>query len=236
MLRLRDVSGIERELIDLAARHDKLNADVETMKALLESLPAPVWARDSQGHLIFANSAYARAVEAVDAADAVARELELLDRAARDELTRARGRRGFRQTAAGDRCRRTPHLRRDRRTERSESVQGSAGMAIDRTEAEAMRSELKHMIEAHRRVLDQLATGVAIFNADRKLIFYNTAFRSLFDLDAGMLDQTPTDTAVLDTLRSRPQAAGGAGFPAMEAAALRSLSRGRTEGTHVASA
>ena len=75
-------------------------------------------------------------------------------------------------------------------------------MAIDRTEAENMRADLKRMIEAHRRVLDQLATGVAIFNADRKLIFYNTGFRSLFDLDTGLLDQTPTDTAVLDTLRT----------------------------------
>ena len=65
-----------------------------------------------------------------------------------------------------------------------------------------MRAELARMIEAHRRVLDQLATGVAIFNVDRKLIFYNTAFRSLFELDAGLLDQTPTDSAVLDTLRA----------------------------------
>ncbi|MEP7031728.1 MAG: PAS-domain containing protein, partial [Pseudolabrys sp.] len=79
---------------------------------------------------------------------------------------------------------------------------GSAGMAIDGTEVETMRAELARMIEAHRRVLDQLATGVAIFNADRKLIFYNTAFRSLFELDTGFLDQTPTDTAVLDTLRT----------------------------------
>lgn len=79
---------------------------------------------------------------------------------------------------------------------------GSAGMAIDRTEAEAMRGELARMIEAHRRVLDQLATGVAIFNVDRKLTFYNTAFRALFELNAGFLDQTPTDSAVLDTLRA----------------------------------
>ncbi len=77
VLRLRDVSGIERDLLDLTTRHERLNADVETMKALLESLPAPVWARDAAGHPIFANSAYARAVEAVDAGDAVARELEL---------------------------------------------------------------------------------------------------------------------------------------------------------------
>jgi PAS domain-containing protein len=75
-------------------------------------------------------------------------------------------------------------------------------MAIDRTEVETMRAELARMIEAHRRVLDQLATGVAIFNVDRKLIFYNTAFRSLFDLDAGLLDQTPTDASLLDTLRT----------------------------------
>ena len=79
---------------------------------------------------------------------------------------------------------------------------GSAGMAIDATEVEAMRADLARMIEAHRRVLDQLATGVAIFNVDRKLIFYNAAFRSLFELDAGLLDQTPTDSAVLDTLRA----------------------------------
>jgi signal transduction histidine kinase len=59
------------------------------------------------------------------------------------------------------------------------------------------------MAEAHRRVLDQLATGVAVFNIDRKLTFYNAAFRSLFELDAGFLDQTPTDAAVLDILRDK---------------------------------
>ena len=199
VLRLRDVGGIERDLIDLAARHDKLNADVETMKALLESLPAPVWARDADNRLIFANSAYARAVEAADPADAVTRELELLDRAGRVEMSEAR--------AAGlTFSKRLPAIvageRRIFDVIDAPSGAGSAGIAIDRTEAETMRADLKRMIEAHRRVLDQLATGVAIFNADRKLIFYNTGFRSLFDLDTGLLDQTPTDTAVLDTLRS----------------------------------
>jgi signal transduction histidine kinase len=199
VLRLRDVSGIEHELIDLATRHDKLMSDVETMKALLDSLPAPVWARDERGRLIFVNSAYARAVEAGDSTDAVARELELLDRAARAELACAHvtgeafaGR--LPAIAAGE--------RRIFDVVDAPSGAGSAGMAIDRTEVETMRAELARMIEAHRRVLDQLATGVAIFNVDRKLIFYNTAFRSLFDLDSGLLDQTPTDASLLDTLRT----------------------------------
>jgi PAS domain-containing protein len=200
VLRLRDVSGIERELIDLASRHDGLLGDVETMKGLLDSLPAPVWARGADGHLIFVNAAYARAVEAEDADGAVTREVELLDRNGREELARARAEG---KAYAG----RLPAIAAGQRrffdVVDAPSGTGSAGMAIDRTEVETMRTELARMVEAHRRVLDQLATGVAIFNVDRKLTFYNTAFRSLFELDPAMLDQMPTDSAVLDTLRAK---------------------------------
>ncbi len=199
VLRLRDVGGIERELIDLAARHDTLLAEVDTMRALVDSLPVPVWARDDTHRLIFVNAAYARAVEAADPADAVARGLELLDHAGREEVARA--------LAAGTRY--AGHLPAIVAGERrifdvldAPSAGGRAGIAIDRTEVEAMRAGLARLIEAHRRVLDQLATGVAIFAADGKLTFYNAAFRSLFDLDAGFLDQTPTDGAVLDRLRA----------------------------------
>ena len=200
VLRLRDVSGIEQELLDLAARHDQLLSDIETMRALLDSLPAPVWARDSAGELVFVNSAYADAVDAAVHAEAVARRLELLDQSARAELgrTRAAG-----ETYTG----RLPAIaaggRRIFEVVDVPSAAGSSGIAIDRTEVETMRAELTRMVEAHRRVLDQLATGVAVFNVDRKLTFYNAAFRVLFELDAGCLDQTPSDAAVLDTLRSK---------------------------------
>ena len=200
VLRLRDVSGIEQELLDLAARHDQLLSDIETMRALLDSLPAPVWARDSAGELVFVNSAYADAVDAGDPTEAVARRLELLDQSARAELgrTRAAG-----ETYTG----RLPAVaaggRRIFEVVDVPSAAGSSGIAIDRTEVETMRAELTRMVEAHRRVLDQLATGVAVFNVDRKLTFYNAAFRVLFELDAGFLDQTPSDAAVLDTLRSK---------------------------------
>ena len=79
---------------------------------------------------------------------------------------------------------------------------GSAGIAIDATEVQIMRAEMASMIDAHRRTLDQLATGVAIFAANQKLTFYNAAYRSLWDLDAGFLDQAPTNSALLDRLRA----------------------------------
>ena len=200
VLRLRDVGGMEGELIDLAARHDKMQSDIAIMKGLLDSLPAPVWARDENGRLIFVNAAYARAVDAEDSIDAVTRELELLDRNARENLARA-------HATAKPFAGRLPAIAAGERrffdVVDAPSGSGRAGMAIDATEVEKMRVDLARMVEAHRRVLDHLATGVAIYNADRKLIFYNSAFRSLFELDAGLLDQTPTDAAVLDTLRAR---------------------------------
>jgi signal transduction histidine kinase len=58
------------------------------------------------------------------------------------------------------------------------------------------------MVDAHRRTLDQLATGVAIFGSNQRLSFYNAAYRSLWDLDVEFLDRGPTDSAVLDRLRA----------------------------------
>jgi signal transduction histidine kinase/HAMP domain-containing protein len=146
------------------------------------------------------NSAYARAVEAENSADAVARQLELLDQTARAEMARTR-------SAAGAYAGRLPAIvaggRRMFEVIDTPGTTGSSGIAIDRTEVESMRAELARMVDAHRRVLDQLATGVAVFDAGRKLTFYNSAFRSLFELNAGFLDQTPTDAAVLDTLRGK---------------------------------
>ncbi|MBO0759501.1 MAG: two-component sensor histidine kinase, partial [Bradyrhizobiaceae bacterium] len=90
MLRLRDMSGVERELAEITARHQRLQSDVDALRILIEALPAPIWTRDASGRLIFANAAYARAVDAANGADAVVRGIDLLDRGAREELNRSR--------------------------------------------------------------------------------------------------------------------------------------------------
>ena len=198
VLRLRDASGLKRELAELNARHEKLVNDTDCIRTLIDALPSPVWARDIGGALTFVNPAYARAVDAKDVLDATARSIELLTRVSRDDASRAR--------AAGKAyLARTPAIVAGSR--RSFDVfdvptrTGSAGIGIDATEAEAMRSELNRLNDAHRRTLDQIATGVAIFTADARLTFYNAAYRSLWELDPGFLDQNPTDSAVLDQLR-----------------------------------
>jgi signal transduction histidine kinase len=198
ILRLKDVSGIKREFAELAVRFQRQLDDANAMRTLIEALPSPVWARDEAGKLITVNPAYARAVDAKDPGEAVERGIELFDRTARTDLFRAHE---TEQPFAS----RLPAIVGGGRVIYDvltvPTRRGSAGLGIDATEADILRAELGRMVDAHRRTLDYLTTGVAIFGADHRLAFYNTAFRLLWDLDTGFLDQGPSDSSVLDRLR-----------------------------------
>ncbi len=200
VLRLKDASGIKRELVELVARYERLSTEVASLRALVETLPSPVWARDATG-------------------PADLRQRRLCAR--RRSQERSRRRRAPLRTARQRRARKhragrapatacmpagsapSPPARGGRSTcwmFRTET--GSAGIGIDATEAETMRGALARLADAHRRTLDQLSTGVAMFDADHRLTFYNAAYRALWDLDAGFLDQGPTDSAVIEILRA----------------------------------
>src|SRR3984893_16798861 len=199
IVRLRELSGIKYELAELTQRHRKQIEDAAAMRALIEAIPAPVWHRDSSGKLVSANQAYARAVEARTVEETVEQGIELFDHAARSELRNAH------DSAQPYSGRLAAVVAGERRTLDVISVPvggGSAGIAIDTTEVEVMRAELRRIVDAHRRTLDQLATGVAIFGSNQRLSFCNAAYRSLWDLDVEFLDGGPTDSAVLDRLRA----------------------------------
>ncbi len=233
VLRLRELTGARLDHATLAESFGRLEAEVQEMRALLSAVPAPIWIRDSKGRLVFANRAYALAVEARDADDAIARGLELLDRGAREEALRARAEgRTF--------AKRLPAVvagqRRMLDVVEVSGTRGAAGVGIDATEAETIRAELTRVVAAHRRTLDQLATAVAIFGADERLVFYNTAYRALFQLDPAFLDERPTDSTILDRLQDRAPAAGAGRLPRLEDAVAGSLSGRRTQGAPLVSA
>jgi signal transduction histidine kinase len=199
VLRIRDLTGTKGELARLTAEHQQVLRDIDTVAGLLEAVPSPVWSRDASGALTWVNPAYARAVEARDSSDVIARQLEILDSAARQEATQTRA-------AGASYEARLPVIvagtRRILQVIDRPAPGGSAGIGIDVTEAEGMRAELARMTQAHRRTLDQLATGVAIFDADKRLAFHNTAYQALWGLDPAFLDSNPADSAVLDQLRA----------------------------------
>jgi len=198
VVRIRDLSGVRRELAESVAREKRLMAETATLRAFAGAMPCPLWVRRDDGALEFANEAYAKAADAASPGEAVAQNCELLDTASRADMVRALAEQG-RFTA------RLPVVSHGER--RMFDVvalgfsHGSAGFAIDASEAVGLRAALERMAEAHRRTLDQLSCAVAVFDGERRLAFYNDAYRRLWDLERGVLDARPYDSDLLDRLR-----------------------------------
>jgi signal transduction histidine kinase len=198
VLRLKDAGGIKRELVELLERYENLAAEALALRAVVETLPSPVWTRNGAGRLTFVNAAYARAVEAKSATEVIDRRLELLDQGARESIAQAHlaG-----QVYSGRLRAAIGGAQRTLEVLEFETDAGSAGIGVDATEVETMRSALTRLADAHRRTLDQLPTGVAMFDVSHRLTFYNEAYRTLWNLDTAFLDQRPTDSAVIELLR-----------------------------------
>ena len=97
-----------------------------------------------------------------------------------------------------------------------------------------LSAALVRMAEAHRRTLDQLSSGVAVFDGQRRLAFYNDSYRRLWDLDRAFLDAHPDDSSVLDRLRAARKLPEQPDFRAWKAKlheAYRAVEPPRTPGT-----
>jgi signal transduction histidine kinase len=199
IVRIRELSGLRRELAEMTLRHNGLLEETEMLRGFAAAAPYPIWAKRGGNGLSFANAAYARATEASGPTDAVSRNLELLDSDDRNDMARALN---DNQPFAA----RVPVvISGERRIYDVHALNvpgGSAGMAVDASEAAALSAALVRMAEAHRRTLDQLSSGVAVFDAQRRLAFYNDSYRRLWDLDRTFLDSNPDDSSVLDKLRA----------------------------------
>ncbi len=199
IVRIRELGGVRRELAESNLRYKTLQEESELLRDFAAAVPWPIWAKSAQGQLRYANAAYVKATEATDVADAIHRNLELLESDQRDDVNRSlSGNSAF--TA------RLPIVvggeRRVYDVHALALHAGSAGIAIDASEASGLRAALVRMAEAHRRTLDQLSSGVAVFDGQRRLAFYNDSYRRLWDLDRTFLDGSPDDSSVLDRLRA----------------------------------
>ena len=199
IVRIRELGGLRRELAETHLRHKALLEETEMLRGFAAAAPWPIWTKRANGGLAYANAAYARATEATSIADAMTRDLELLDSAGRSEMDRTLN------DAASFTARLPIVVGGERRFYDVHALNvegGRAGIAIDASEAEALRDALVRMAEAHRRTLDQLSSGVAVFDGQRRLAFYNDSYRRLWDLDRTFLDNNPDDSSVLDRLRA----------------------------------
>jgi len=199
VLRLKDIDNERSGLLQAQTDLKHVQGDLDAVIGLLESIAHPVWFRDADDNLIWTNQFFLDAVEAKNLVEVRERSLELLDRSAREEsLRRRKANMPYEARVAAV----VAGKRRILDVVEQLTTGGSAGIAIDVTDLESTRSDLKHQTEAHGRTLDQLPTAVAIFDTTQKLVFYNSAYRKLWNLPNNLLDSMPGDGEILERLRS----------------------------------
>ncbi len=214
-----DATDSEAEIARLGAETARLGEAYESLTGLIEAAPMPMWYRATDLRLAMVNTAYVDAVEGRDAADVVARGLELVE---------GSGRGGPLAGAAVAREQGRPHqqvlpatINGARRSLQIYDVPlpsgGVAGFAIDIEELEQARSGAKRFAEAQRAMLDRLSAGVAQFGGDRSLVFCNQPFRRMFAMRSEWLADRPEFDRVLERMREANRLPEVRDFPSWKA-------------------
>lgn len=213
----QDITDSDGALAQAKAGHDSL-------AAILDSLPLPVWRRDADLKLIYCNAAYARAVDAAPP-EVLSQAIELLGKT-KSEAAQALARRALEKQAAAADFHHVVVEGARRMLEIGETPLGDgtlAGHAVDRTDAEDLARELKRHVGAHDDVLENLGSAIAIFGKDFRLRFFNTAYARLWRLEESFLSTEPSLDDILETLREQRRLPEQPNFPEYKRNYIRNL-------------
>jgi len=193
------LNNLRAELAELKIERDRLMTSISAFQTMLDAIDMPAWQRDTAGRLTWVNHAYGDAVEAQSPQQAVNEGREILTTVARERIrATAMPESPFHDTIS-------TVVRGNRTFFDVVDVKvpsGSAGIAVDVSDVEAVRAELERTLKSHAETLDHLATPVAIFDGDRRLQFYNQAFVALWELDIAFLESKPDNSELLERLRA----------------------------------
>ncbi|MCB1491626.1 MAG: PAS-domain containing protein [Rhodobiaceae bacterium] len=198
ILRLRHAYGQRAVQGAIESERDRLRREIDAMRDLIRQVKTAAWVRDNTGAVVWANEAYAALSrrffngESSEGRDLM-RVAAMSGPAPQSVLAR------FPQGVATAEL----SLKIDDRIEVFDLVEyafegGAFGVAEKRTGRE---TEKASRTPASFRTFNQLGTGIALFNADHRLIFANDAFRSLFEIEERWTMPGVDHGQILDSLR-----------------------------------
>jgi PAS domain-containing protein len=178
--------------------HPEISTSDIDHRTILAALPIPVWLRDKNLRLCWANDAFVEAVGASSVEHAAALGTPL-DRSERELALAARD---AAKPVTAKRYAVVQGIRRALSLSSLPLPEGSTiGTAIDLTEATEERGRLHPDADGYVHALNQLSLAIAIFGPDRRLVFCNREYARLWNLEKDWLATHPTEGEILDRLR-----------------------------------
>lgn len=207
VVRLRDLSRLQRDFADALHLCANLEAESDHLKQLLNAVEFPVWTADQVGLVSWSNDAFKqRGVKS--AADGIVSARSVVgskDQWGKIDGIHADGARladslsvDAGQARDGDRL---VHLRS---TTKAGTVV-TAGYAMPLSDQTRFEQALQNVHAIQGRMLNALNTAVCVFNAERHVAFYNAAFAELFGFQRRVLDEHPHESTVLTYIKSTRQ-------------------------------
>lgn len=199
LVRFANISAERAMQHKTAAMHGEMMARHRLLERLLDATPYPMWLRNPDGRIIWANNAYLQAIGHESLDNVHAKSAELFGSQALGDMRDAIAAHGqfagqlptvvngdrvlFDTVAVGDDA-------------------GTAAIAQDTTEVDNARRELSKTIRSHEETLDGLNTAVAMFDEHKRLKFFNQSLREFWDLPPAFLETAPDMTMFLNQLRT----------------------------------
>ncbi len=185
---LHDVTFLESEKSALRLECKMLTTSLGFYKSAFDHLPWPVWIRRDH-ELLYCNPVCAQVLgtetfeESNIRASTIDRELL---KSAQPKVV----------ISQGERC-----LYHFQEKEFSKDIK--MGYGEDLTKVHAQEKKLQNHLASYREVLEGLSAGVAIYDNDQNMRYFNHAYARMFDFDENWLHKNPHLGEVMDDLRSR---------------------------------
>lgn len=209
ILWLQDITPLALETDDLKGDLQSAQGQSEKLQQALDAFPMPVWFSDALNDVAWVNAAYARTLGKTPAEVTEAQMFLPITMQGTGEDPTAK----LRSLSRAARSTRKPQSVRARLIVGGQRrvaeftflpVEGSdlvVAQVSDVTQEEERAAEYKRYVAAQGKLLEQLHTGVAIFGADHRLEFHNSAFSRLWNIEDAYLNDRPKLGDMMEKLR-----------------------------------
>lgn len=209
ILWLEDITAQAQHEAQQKIHRQSAEEERDRLRAALDHMPLAAWMRDARGTLNWCNRAYAAILD-TSPATVIAEQRELSFKPAKKGVTTPLPGKMLAQAALDARAAQNAAAHivvgGQRRLVQVHELPlpgtiGTVGVAQDITREETLETEQKRYTAAHKELLEQLGTAIAIFDAQQKLEFFNSAFAQLWTLEDQYLNNGPKLGDLMEKLR-----------------------------------
>lgn len=206
ILWLKDVTAEHTKYKDAESSKNDADQKLKALKQTLDSLPFAFWIRDTSYKIIWCNKVYADFADKKPD-DVLKNQIEISIKPKDSkiktllQLSQQVAKTKEAQTLSGYITAGGKRLFVEAIESPLENSENTLGIIKDISREGEIDNELQRHISANKTLMEQLRSAIALFDADQKLEFFNSAFAELWGLEDQWLNSHPKLGDILEKLR-----------------------------------